>query len=137
MSGIRCPNCEKFTSRENGDPETDVEHSVENDGLKSTVNFSGSVRMIRNCADCSGELLESNQDIEAEITLEHQEGCDLSDDLDVEIDSFEADESGGGRYSKNKITASALVHVTCPVCKVTTENNISVSESAGNFDSLV
>lgn len=60
---MRCPDCNKFVGLDEADPELDL--SVED------AVVSGTVRIVRTCAECGQELKEASFDVEV----------DLSDDL--------------------------------------------------------
>lgn len=135
---MRCPDCNKFVGLENGDLEADL--SVESDGDKGTV--TGTVRVVRNCAECGQELKEANFDVDESFDIpEAHRGEDH--DLDVEVLDEEVTESGGGRYAKNNVGYSLTAAVTCnceaaqkagePVAEI----DLADSMPAGQFDELV
>ncbi len=109
---MRCPDCSKFVSMDNGEPE-DNGFQVDDDGL-----IEGSVRATRVCADCSTELKEYTFDFTMQIPedkmprkpteKETEEGAEM----EVEV-NLESTESGGGRYAKNMVGVSVEVTVTC------------------------
>lgn len=68
---MRCGSCEKFVSMDMGDPEVDlndVEIDYADDG-KGTGTVSGTVRIVRVCADCSDELKEATLELTHEFPL--------------------------------------------------------------------
>lgn len=118
---MRCPNCEKFVSLENGDPEIeqfDVQFNP--DGEKSSFSVTACVRTTRTCADCSDTMKELQRDMDESFPLSKFEGWDkLSEDHRkrvvelLERKEIEAEEShedgevsegGGGRFKKNMLT---------------------------------
>lgn len=119
---MRCPDCNKFVSLELGEePEAELEVS---DGV-----VTGTVQIVRNCADCGTELKEATFDVEVTLpTLvehaneiaaarearekEHKDkevagetpSMDEDEDehdMEVEVDECQATEEGGGRYKKS------------------------------------
>ena len=149
---MRCPDCGKFVSLETSDPE------MQNEELTDDGQVELSVRLTRNCADCSNELKETtfdlsddhSEDIEAHIKAHHPNS--LTDDGDeprptftLEIGNTENSESGGGRYAKNMIGVSIDYEIRCDVCdraddKVNpdpvTVGNLSDSIPASGFDEM-
>lgn len=122
---MRCPDCSKFVSMENGEPDVSdlvVEYS---DG---TCHVTASVHHTRNCADCSTELKDYDYELEDAADLESFSGWEgltkeerdevltmLKDgtiEPDVQAGDAEIDEGGGGRYQKNMITLTVPVTIT-------------------------
>lgn len=120
---MRCPDCAKFVSMENADPEIN-ELTATYDKESTSVMVSVSLRHARTCAECGNELkaLDIDTDPEAfDITetedyqaltpeqkvqfLEAMQDKD-GDEVDIEEDSSESEESGGSRYKKNMITVT-------------------------------
>lgn len=60
---MRCNECSKFVSFEEGDPEIDL--SLEDD-TKPVV--TGTARIVLNCGECSTELKEANFDVEIDLS---------------------------------------------------------------------
>lgn len=123
----RCPDCNKFVSLENGEPEfNSCEATLQNGDVLVTV----SMRSIRNCADCGTEMKSLESEMEENIPIENFDGFkELSDEdktkllkfaeeddetIELEAEENEAsmDEAGGGRYAKNMITTTAKVDVS-------------------------
>jgi len=134
--GNRCNDCQKFVGLENGDPEVDGEDLTE-----GTVTIE--VRLTRNCAECSGELKEYTFPLEADHSDEikaHEEEHHDGDpqEYTLEVDSTEADESGGGRYKKNMISVTAHYTITCDECKaeVVADAEVSDEAPASSFDEM-
>lgn len=129
----RCNDCNKFVGLETQDPE--------DCGLEiSDGEITGSIRVVRNCADCGSELKEANfevsQAIPDGILADHDgEGHELTADFDLE-----STESGGGRYAKNMIGfgGTAVIRCACQdakepeLCKLDFSDAIPASE----FDEL-
>ena len=58
----RCPNCNKFVSVEEAEPE-DQGIAISGD------NIEGDVRVVIICADCSSELAENTIHVEVELPV--------------------------------------------------------------------
>lgn len=105
--GNRCPSCEKMVGLE-----TEVEDPDGSDWEydPATGNVTGTVRVVRKCVDCSEEMKECTFDVDvhAEPDAKTKDG----DEYAVEIDTYEATETGGGRYKKNMIGFELSGHVT-------------------------
>lgn len=113
---MRCPDCQKFTSMEEPQCEwesgPDVEASKQEDG-SFDISVTGSVRVVRNCADCSTELKTATLEMDDTITITAEEaGADTTEeDFEVDADDPEGSESGGGRYKKNMIGATVAYRI--------------------------
>lgn len=122
---MRCPDCNKFVSMENGEPEVNgVNCTYNNGGFDVTCE----VHHTRNCADCGTELKAVEGVAEGRVELAELEGWDkLTPEAQLEIKTkleageiepetedtgSEADESGGGRYAKNLITCTVHFRLT-------------------------
>lgn len=143
---MRCPDCNKFVSMENGDLEVD-ELSIDVDG---TVSVSASLP--RNCAECSTELkrgeFQTEDDAgisEAELECKFSKAPALTAD-DVSPHSFEIEElsndvseSGGGRYAKNMVGFDLEYEVTCTneECDLKVKGAIGDAMQASSFDESV
>ncbi len=91
----RCPDCNKFVSLETQDPEIELE--IDDDGADSTTaTISGSVRVVRQCADCGTEMTEANFDIDERVENVPEAKTTEGHNLEVEYENEEATESGGG-----------------------------------------
>ena len=89
---MRCPDCSKFVSFEEQDPEVDG-LEISEDG-----QITGSVRIVNGCAECSTELTESNFDIDVSIEVpKGHEG--EGHELEIEDDGCERT-SRSGYYKK-------------------------------------
>lgn len=155
----RCPDCNKFVGveqQEVEDFEPDIEVEVPVGRLQSG-SVSGEVHLVLACVDCGTELSESNQDVEAEFTVEHDEDCEAlfkpdeagvlqplpegspppeleAEDVSVAIeDTFE----GKGRGARHYYGASISMTITCPGCKGSAEVQTEVNEQASSFESMV
>lgn len=127
---MRCPDCNRFVSFEQQDPEIDVE--------VNGTQVEGSVRLVLSCAECGGELKEANIDFTEDI--EHtckSEGDDadyvLLDAGGEVTDRFE----GKGRYARHFYGADITVGVRCEDCKKEFSVEFSVEEQASAFEELV
>ena len=123
---MRCPQCNKFTGMDNGDPQVD---SLDAGDLKGgSVEITVSGQHTRNCSDCGTELksvsfsesaTEELKDFDfwdgltPEQKAEVMKACDDGNlTAEVEEASVEVDESGGMRYKKNIITITINYEVT-------------------------
>lgn len=153
---MRCPDCNRFVSMDNGDPEFNSLDAVLSG---SDVHVDASVRSVRNCADCGTELKSLDLDLEADIPLSGFEGfkelsaedaqC-LLDSADASMDDFNVeseegstslDEGGGGRFKKNMITTRAEVNLTVEwergpddIVKLTKNHEMTSENAASEFD---
>lgn len=123
---MRCPDCNKFVSLEMQDPEvecldatTDAPADAQSE---RTFTITGSVRVVRCCAECGQEMKEANLDIEQEVEL--GENVHLKNplefyatlvwdkvDISVEEAGIDQVEEGGGRYAKSYFGASVVLEV--------------------------
>lgn len=153
----RCPDCNKFVSMENGEPEFNSLEAMLQNG---DVFVTASVRSIRNCADCGTEMKSLDVEMEENISIETFDGFkELSDkdkakllkfaeeeDETLELEADEGDtsmdESGGGRYKKNMITTVARGDITLTwdrrahggEVKLTTTVELSSENAASEFE---
>jgi hypothetical protein len=127
----RCPDCNKFVSLETGDPEVT---SVDVSGNEVTVE----VRLVRNCADCGGEMKEANVGGEATIPDDvFEEHAGEGHELTGEEGGADTIESGGGRYAKNMIGADITIELSCECGQLKDSTVVvHVEEAAGSFDEL-
>jgi hypothetical protein len=56
---MRCPDCNKFVSFEQGEPEAELE--------ASGASLTGTIRIVLTCQECSTELKESTFDVEQDL----------------------------------------------------------------------
>lgn len=146
----RCPDCNKFTGLENADPEVD-ESSI--DSTQGAIDFNYNVRMVRQCADCGQEMKSYDGEAEAHVELEDieefqklpdsiREGLiDGSISYEVSADTnAEVEESGGGRYKKNIITATVTIDYTVSFTvgkkdyKLAGQTTAECEAAAGDFE---
>ena len=125
---MRCPDCNKFTGLENGDPEVQNSEANYSEGC-FTLTFS--VRGTRLCADCWGELKSLDMDIEETVDLGEMESYkalskdqqerilnalnDCTAEIELSEEGTNVDETGGGRYKKNMITTEVSYELTIRV----------------------
>lgn len=111
---MRCDQCNKFASYDDStDPEVDVD-------LSDDGTFSGQVRVVLTCADCSQELKEASFEFDGEIPEEvrdqHQgDGHSLS--LDADDNELTSRYEGKGRYAKTFYGYRAGLDLSCS-CQV-------------------
>jgi hypothetical protein len=124
---MRCPDCMKFVSMENNDPEVEYV-AAELDG--EDVRVQANVRAIRACADCGTELKDTYLEIEESFPICEFDGFDKLSaddqtrlirlveeehgDIEVAVEENGGDtyESGGSRYKQNLITTTVNVAIT-------------------------
>jgi hypothetical protein len=137
----RCPDCNKFVSYEQAEPELDLSVDLEEDenGVPGDATVSGSVRLVLNCGECGTEMAEANPDVEASVSLEHGEAAEH--DVDIEGESAEANDRYDGkpgtpsRYRRHFYGADITGTIKCS-CGAVAELECSVEEQAGGFESL-
>lgn len=121
---MRCPDCGKFVSMENGEPDVNLECEY-SDG---SFQISGEIHHARNCADCSTELksIDLSPDVDVELhqfedfdklSAADQQAFKLALDkgeasIECDPEDGEVEESGGGRYQKNIITVRVPFTIT-------------------------
>lgn len=143
---MRCPDCNKFVSMENGDLEV-YELSIDVDG---TVSVSASLP--RNCADCGTELkrgeFQTEDDAgisEAELECKFSKATEVREDelkphsFEIEELSSDVSESGGGRYKKNMVGFDLEYEVTCTNegCDLKVKGTIGDVMQASSFEESV
>lgn len=107
---MRCDQCNKFASYDDStEPEVDVD-------LSDDGSFSGQVRIVLTCADCSQELKEASFDFEGEIPEEifkaHQK-TDCSLELEADDNELTSRGEGRGRYMKTFYGYRAGIGLSC------------------------
>lgn len=140
---MRCPDCNKFVSMENGDPEVD-RLEVEMSGNESYI-VTMEASLVRNCAECSTELKRTMVDSEQTVVLEVVERECLSTEAEDGIHDPVIDEKdssvdeSGGRYAKNMISCTVTYTVTCNNggCALQKQDTISAETNAGSFEESV
>lgn len=124
----RCESCQKFAALETQEPEIDG-YEVNEDGVVTV-----SARLVRSCADCGGEMKETNFDLEG--TVEDLCACKKRE-LDVEeAESPEIIEEGGGRYAKSFYGVKCVATVTCQKCEKKWTVEMSDKTPASAMDDL-
>jgi len=127
---MRCPQCEKFTSLEMGDPELESINLDADlgDGKLGSAAVTATVRIVRTCGECGDELKEATLELEGEsgeidvsdhASVKKQPdgteqpawnpGCELQ----VEEEDVSPIEEGGGRYKKSYFGATVSYKITC------------------------
>ena len=143
MAGNYCTSCQKFASLEAAEPETpDVTVNAESEEV------SGEIRLVLACADCGGELKETNLEFVANVNdlYDHAVACDKADNLEASVDSVEttdryADKDRHGkpiksfRYRKHFYGVELSGTITCG-CGSTWEWSTTAEQQAGGFDEL-
>ena len=129
----RCGDCNRFVSLDQGEPEVDMDLSVEG----GMVHVQGSVRIFNCCADCSQELTEATEDFDQDVEFEHsQEECEGA--LTLSGEEAEADDrmEGIGRYAKHFYGAAIRAQITCGHCDGTLAFEEHCEVQAGWMDAL-
>lgn len=122
---MRCPDCSKFVSMDNGEPEVS---NVDTNFSEGEITVTCEIHHTRNCADCGTELKSIDETAEASCRLnefadygslkvvDHQKiAKDINDgkiSIEAEDEGAEAEESGGGRYAKNMIAVRVPITVS-------------------------
>jgi len=143
---IRCPECNKFASLENADPEVESLEIGDPEDGRATV--TASVHCLRQCADCSTDMKETTFETEVEVDVPEPEPIPVKTEdgptdepheheLEVEEVGVETTESGGGRYKKNEIGFSLDFTVTCAGCDFTATGTMTDSLQASAWDEMV
>jgi uncharacterized Zn finger protein (UPF0148 family) len=158
---MRCPTCEKFVSLELQEPESpdvSVEYNGDPDARRSRTHglgflgrapgfiITGSIRIVRTCAECGEELKEATLDIDQEVEVgedltaaEKTEAATVTtyDDAEVEDESVESIEEGGGRYKKSYFGAEVTFVIragpeNAVVARVTWSDKVAASQMDEN-----
>lgn len=124
---MRCPNCNKFASYDELDPEIEV-------GIGEDGTITGSVSIVNASECCGDDLTGTTFEVElAEPLVGVEQHVGEGHELDVEETSSErtSRKEGAGRYAKTFYGARADFSVTCK-CKafevcVSWENDIQAS----------
>jgi hypothetical protein len=107
---MRCDQCNKFASYDDStEPEADVD-------LAADGSFSGQVRIVLTCADCSQELKEASFDFDSEVpekVLKAHEGDDHSLSLDTGDNELTSRYEGKRRYTKTFYGYRAALDLSC------------------------
>lgn len=148
---MRCPDCSKFVSMDNADPEVNSVEVVYNGDKTATV--TADIRLIRACADCSTELKSLDVQVEETVDLTemtkdgdgenkvdgdalHTALDSLDAELEVEGEDCEVEETGGSRFAKNMIQFSLAVVVSVELNGATYKVPVSLNDeaAAGDFE---
>jgi hypothetical protein len=144
--GNRCPDCMKFVSLSQEDPEVD---GIE--VCQETGEVIASVRLVLSCMDCGTEMKETHLEIQdtphgLDEHMEMHEKAEEEFSLDVEESNVEAtdeyqnlDRHGkpirNFRYQRHYYGASMTATVTCS-CGESFDVDLSDSVQASFFDEL-
>ena len=139
---MRCPDCNKFVGNEQGEPELNLDISLEGEGKDpGNASITGDVRLVLTCADCSTELAEANVGADIEVELSHEsdhEGeheVSISEEAAENTDRYDGKPGTPSRYRRHFYGAEITGKVSC-TCGAETEFNGTVEEQAGAFDQL-
>lgn len=102
---MRCPDCNKFVSFEERDPE-DIILEIDANGL-----VTGSCRITNNCVECGTELKGADIDLEGQVDVKDHKKCELS--IEESGSTREQKSEGKGRYAKTFYGAEVTFNVTC------------------------
>lgn len=134
---MRCPNCMKFVSFEENEPETqDVE--------LSDTSLSLEVRIVNVCADCGQELKEATIELSADLSPEATDHLDSTKghELSAELESCDRTSRQDGkpgtpsRYRHTFYGAEAEVMVTCSCGDYSEHTIMSNDVAASAMDEL-
>jgi hypothetical protein len=104
---------------------------------RKTGNVTGTVRVVRRSACCGDDMTEATFDIDAHADADPK--GKPTDEYEVEVESIEATESGGGRYAKNMVGFELHGKVTRTrkgKSVVVAEFDASDDMAASHFDDL-
>lgn len=115
---MRCPDCNKFVSNEEREPDS-VDLDIDDDG-----NVSGEVEIVNECAECGTDLRSASLDLEADSPFtaeeieEHRKAHPGCTGFDVEADDPErtsrTEGKGRGCRTFYGVTIHATVKCQCP-----------------------
>ena len=138
---MRCPDCNKFVSFDEADPE------VNTLGIDEDGQVNAEVRIVNTCADCGTELkeitFEMEHDHQHDVVNHKGEGHELS----IEEDGSErTSRSGyflkgkfvpkGGRYAKTFYGAKVDYSVQCSCGKLALSGSVEDDAQASSMDEL-
>jgi hypothetical protein len=122
---MRCPDCNKFVSFEERDPEVQS-LEVDEDG-----NVRAEIRLVNACSECGTELKEANFELEADHCEECKGHQGEGHDLTVEEQGCDRGSRSGyfdrkkkvwvnkyGRYAKTMYSVSLDYTITCTCGKL-------------------
>jgi hypothetical protein len=128
---MRCPDCNKFVSYGEPDPEI-LSSEVEDNQL--TVD----VRVILDCSECGTELKETTLTIEKDLT-EIDDFCDCKNaEFEIVLESaiLYSRSEGKGRGTKTFYGADIEVEIKCSKCGKTYIIKEAKDEQASCFEEL-
>ena len=141
----RCPDCLKFVSLEQEEPEVnsvEIESAGDIEDGVQELEVTADVRLVLNCGECGGEMKEANLDATETVQFTHADDCEAEEgDLEIEEDGAENmdDYRPAGRpmrYQKHYYGADVTVRVKCNKCEAEDTFTVKVEEQAGAFDEL-
>lgn len=143
----RCPDCQKFVGLEMAEPGVEsIEISsfgeIDKETGKQELEFSGEVRLVLECAECSGEMKEVICSFDNVIIFEHEPGCKATEeDVEIEEDGIESTEDSRppgapSRFQKHFYGADVNIRIWCPKCENTMDTTAVVEEQASNFEEM-
>lgn len=128
----RCPDCNKFVSYEEMEPEVEVDVQ---DGI-----ITGSVRIVNACSECGGELKEASLDVEEtlpgweeHVKMEGEHQLEFVEDPSAERQSFT---EGKGRGIKTFYGAEATFRVACTCGNFTSDIEWKGSVQASHMEQM-
>ncbi|KKN04260.1 hypothetical protein LCGC14_1099180 [marine sediment metagenome] len=133
---MRCPDCNRFVSVEQGDPTEGLVLQVSDEAV------TGEVRLTLLCAECNTEMAEANVEVDMAFDLEHVDECGpdeltgvqpvvaLSDENATASDRYE----GKGRGTRHFYGAEIEATITCQTCDAKTVVESHVEEQASSFE---
>jgi len=135
----RCPDCNRFVSLEQEEPEADVDITSREPivDTQQELTITGSVRLVLVCAECGTEMAEANLDVEEEHTFCHaKSGCQGTVAAETEAELADRYE-GKGRGMRHFYGVDLTVILECEECNAHEEVSIHEEEQADSFDELV
>lgn len=143
--GNRCPDCTKFVSLDQGDPEV---NSIE---IDDSGHITANVRAVLNCSECSTEMKDYDftTELDPDEIVEHvQMHQDAGEEFELSIeegsseaeDRYENKDRHGKpitnpRYQRHYLGYSLDVKVTCS-CGEEFDVTITDEEMASSFNEL-
>lgn len=144
---MRCPDCNRFVSFEEQEPEIN-EMALHEDGLVKCE-----VRIVNACQDCGTELTESQVDLEYDagddiethkIECLHREAWEVKEDYDgIEIVEEGAEREnrteGKGRGMRTYYGATVTFSLKCPLCgeNIVESHSMSGDVQASDMQEMV
>lgn len=137
---MRCPDCNKFVSFDESDPEVN-DLDVSADGTVTAV-----VRIVNTCAECGTELKEGTFEFEELVDAEGHNG--EGHELSVQESGADRTQRSGyfkkgefipasGRYAKNFYGVSVTYTVTCSCGALSVEDAFEDDMQASSMDEMV